>query len=106
MTWSYLLRTLFEPFACECTSASCSGPTELCSAERAAAIPKFAYFPFGGGAYICIGNTFAMTEAVPAQSPAAGDWKLELAHPHEPPSVGPMFTLRPAGAVEITVERR
>ncbi|GAC1394118.1 MAG: hypothetical protein PVS3B3_36500 [Ktedonobacteraceae bacterium] len=30
--------------------------------ERIAQRPGFAYFPFGGGPHLCVGNTFALTE--------------------------------------------
>lgn len=40
-------------------------------------VPKFAYFPFGGGAKMCIGEPFARLEGVLALATLAQNWTLE-----------------------------
>ncbi|MCG8350678.1 MAG: cytochrome P450 [Chloroflexales bacterium] len=62
--------------------------------ERVAARPRFAYFPFGGGPRICIGNNFAMMELQLVLATIAQRYRLALVpgHPIEPE---PMITLRP-----------
>lgn len=45
--------------------------------DRASAIPRHAYIPFGGGARKCIGETFGLTEATLALAAIAADWDLQ-----------------------------
>jgi cytochrome P450 len=56
--------------------------------------PKFAFFPFGGGARLCIGESFAWTEAILLLATIAQRWRFE---PVTPPTPEPRITLRPAG---------
>jgi cytochrome P450 len=44
--------------------------------ERAAAVPKGAYVPFGAGARQCIGNVFAQTEIAISAATLASRWRL------------------------------
>jgi len=66
----------------------------------AATLPRFAYIPFGGGPRICIGNRFAMMEAVLLLATVAQRFQLEWQadHPVEPL---PTITLRPKGGVWV-----
>ncbi len=67
----------------------------------APARPRFAYFPFGGGSRLCIGEGFAWSEAVVVLAAIAQRWRLVLdpAHPIEPQ---PLMTLRTRHGVRAT----
>ena len=54
--------------------------------------PKYSYFPFGGGSRICIGESFAWTEAILLLATIAQQWRFV---PTQPPIPEPRITLRP-----------
>jgi cytochrome P450 len=64
--------------------------------EPAAKRPRFAYFPFGGGPRLCIGNQFALMEAQIALAMIAQRYMLRLA-PNQVVKPHPGLTLRPKG---------
>jgi cytochrome P450 len=68
--------------------------------ERSAHLPKFAYFPFGAGPRVCIGNTFAMIESVLILATIAQRFHLETID-NEPVRIRPAITLRPAGPISL-----
>ncbi len=70
--------------------------------DRFAAHPPPAYFPFGGGPRVCIGNNFALIEARLVLATVAQRYRVELVpgHPVEPES---MITLRPRYGVQVTL---
>jgi cytochrome P450 len=61
-----------------------------CAAER----PKFAYYPFGGGPRLCIGNQFALMEMQVILATLAQRYQLSLV-PGHPIEVHPLITLGP-----------
>jgi cytochrome P450 len=73
--------------------------------ERAAARPRFAYLPFGGGPRICIGAAFALTEAVAILATVVKRYRLRLAPGFQVAPVG-LITLRPRDGLKMTLESR
>lgn len=73
--------------------------------EAIHALPRFAYFPFGGGPRVCIGNTFAMMEMVLVLALLAQRFRFTL-QPGAQVLVEPTFTLRPDPGVPAVVEPR
>jgi cytochrome P450 len=73
--------------------------------ERIKTLPKFAYFPFGGGPRVCIGQQFAMMELVLILATIAQKFRFRM-----PPgaTVAPLafFTLRPATGIPGVIEPR
>lgn len=68
-------------------------------------LPRFVYFPFGGGPRLCIGNMFAMMEAMLLLATIAQRFRLRLA-PDHPVIPVPSFTLRPKHGIRMTLEAR
>jgi cytochrome P450 len=67
--------------------------------------PKFAYFPFGGGAKMCIGDSFARMEGVLVLASLARHWRLRNDSDHEV-GIAPSVTLRPDRPLRMRLERR
>ena len=55
--------------------------------------PRYAYFPFGGGNRVCIGESFAWTEAILLLATIAQQWRFTAV---TTPVREPRITLRPA----------
>ncbi|OLE39280.1 MAG: hypothetical protein AUG00_02800 [Candidatus Rokubacteria bacterium 13_1_20CM_2_70_7] len=68
-------------------------------------LPKFAYFPFGGGPRVCIGASFASMEAALLLATIAQRFRLTLAagHPVHPYASA---ALRPKHGIRVTLRKR
>ena len=68
-------------------------------------LPRFAYFPFGGGPRQCIGNAFALMEAQLVLATVAQKFRMRLVPGHP---VVPLasITLRPRHGVRVVLKAR
>ena len=73
--------------------------------EAKARRPKFSYFPFGGGARICIGEGFAWMEGVLLLAAIAQRWRFELA-PGHPVGYRALITLRTRKGMKMIARAR
>jgi cytochrome P450 len=73
--------------------------------ERSERLPKYAYFPFGGGPRQCIGNYFAMMEVVLLLATIGQRFRFSLA-PNHKVEVLPVLSLRPKNGIRAVVEKR
>jgi cytochrome P450 len=64
--------------------------------------PRYSYFPFGGGNRVCIGESFAWTEAILLLATIAQHWRFAAV---TTPVTEPRITLRPA-QLEMRAARR
>jgi cytochrome P450 len=74
---------------------------ERWTSGETAALPKFAYFPFGGGTRVCIGEAFAWTELVLVLATIAQTWRFDATPEALAVSPQPSVTLRPARALRM-----
>jgi cytochrome P450 len=67
--------------------------------------PRYAYFPFGGGQRLCIGNIFAMVEARLILATLAQKWRFTLV-PDQPFELVPAITIRPKYGIQVVSHSR
>lgn len=72
---------------------------------RSGHLPRFAYFPFGGGSRVCIGAGFALMEATLLLATIAQRFRLTLASDHSVEML-PLLTLRPKHGIKMTLRER
>lgn len=66
---------------------------------------KYIYFPFGGGARRCIGESFAWTEGILLVATLALKWQLQMV-PEQKIGMSAMITLRPKYGMRMICQNR
>ena len=63
-------------------------------------IPKFAYYPFGGGQRMCVGDTFALMEVAIILATVGQQYRFTI-DPEAVIGIKPQITLLPANAIPV-----
>jgi cytochrome P450 len=67
---------------------------------------RYAYFPFGGGPHVCIGETLAMSQIVTVLAEVTRRWRLELARPGQIVQPEGGLSLRPRSGLWMRPHHR
>jgi cytochrome P450 len=73
--------------------------------NQGSSLPQFAYFPFGGGPRVCIGEQFAWMEGIMLIAAIASKWKMRLV-PGQSIVAKPLITIRPKHGMKMIMDRR
>jgi cytochrome P450 len=68
-------------------------------------LPKYAYYPFGGGPRVCIGNTFALIEAAILLATVGQQYQFTMTL-DKPAETDPQITLLPKDGMPAVLRRR
>jgi cytochrome P450 len=68
-------------------------------------LPKYAYYPFGGGPRVCIGNLFAQMEAAILLAAVGQQYHFTLAS-EKPAGLNPQITLLPQDGIPAVLKKR
>ena len=78
---------------------------ERWTSEMISNLHKFAYFPFGGGSRICMGEPLAWMEGILLLVTMLRHWKMDLL-PEYPVALSLLITLRPKYGMKMILESR
>jgi cytochrome P450 len=73
--------------------------------EAKSELPRFSYFPFGGGIRGCVGEPFAWMEGILLIATICQQWKMYHDANHKV-ELKPLITLRPKYGIRMKLERR
>jgi cytochrome P450 len=73
--------------------------------EAKSQLPRFSYFPFGGGIRGCVGEPFAWMEGILLIATICHWWKMHH-EPNHKVELKPLITLRPKYGMRMKLERR
>jgi cytochrome P450 len=68
-------------------------------------LPRYAYFPFGGGPRMCVGSTFALMETALVLATVAQRFRMRLV-PGAQVTPWPSITLRPRHGIQVKLSAR